>query len=234
MAVAGDKAQCSGGLASLVANADLKQARLLRRIDDFVSASGLDRDVGPVTVPAPTRLHHVATELDLAPFSTVVWATGYRPTYEWLDAAAFGRSRKVVHDGGVARLPGLYLMGLPFMRRRRSNLIGGMRLDAADLAGHLRGFLDDVARTRTIRGGMAGSGRTGQHPPIDRSSSARSVPSSSTSESRVTSTTSCNVEDIGATASIACASIAPRSSTASSVCPIRCRAIMHRESVCHC
>ena len=162
MAVAGDKAQCSGGLASLVANADLKQARLLRRIDDFVSASGLDSDVGPVTVPAPTRLGHVATELDLARFSTVVWATGYRPTYDWLDAAAFGRSRKVVHDGGVARLPGLYLMGLPFMRRRRSNLIGGMRLDAADLAGHLRGFLDDVARTRTTRGGVAGSGRTGQ------------------------------------------------------------------------
>jgi putative flavoprotein involved in K+ transport len=162
MAVAGSNAQCSGGLASLVANADLKQARLLRRIDEFVSACGLDREVGPATIPAPTRLAGVATELDLGGFSTVVWATGYRPTYDWLDPNAFGRPHQVVHDGGVARLPGLYLMGLPFMRRRRSNLIGGMRLDAADLAQHLRGYVDEVTRTRTTLGGMARSGRSGK------------------------------------------------------------------------
>ena len=53
-------------------------------------------------------------------------------------------------------------MGLPFMRRRRSNLIGGMQFDAADLAGHLRGYLDDVARTRTMRPGTVGSARPGQ------------------------------------------------------------------------
>jgi putative flavoprotein involved in K+ transport len=162
MAVAGNTAQCSGGLASIVTNADLKQARLLGRIDEFVSAAGLDDEVGPAITPAPTRLDNVATELDLRRFSTVVWATGYRPTYDWLDPAAFGRPHQVVHDGGVARLPGLYLMGLPFMRRRRSNLIGGMRFDAADLAGHMRGYLDDVARARTIRSGTVGSARPGQ------------------------------------------------------------------------
>jgi putative flavoprotein involved in K+ transport len=162
MAVVGDQAQCSGGLASLVANADLKEARLLRRIDEFVSGNDLEGDVGPATVPEPTRLDHVPTVLDLARFSTVVWATGYRPTYDWLDRTAFGRPHRVMHDGGVGRLPGLYLMGLPFMRRRRSNLISGVGHDAADLAGHLRSYLDDVARTRTIRSGMVGSGRPEQ------------------------------------------------------------------------
>ena len=161
MAVAGTTAKCSGGLTSLVANADLKQARLLRRIDEFVSESGLDCDVGPATSPARTQLDHVPTELDLSRFSTVVWATGYRPTYEWLDPSAFGPSHRIAHDGGVGRLPGLYLMGLPFMRRRRSNLIGGIGRDAVDLAGHLRGYLDEVVRTRTVRPGLAGSGRTG-------------------------------------------------------------------------
>jgi putative flavoprotein involved in K+ transport len=162
MAVAGNRAQCSGGLASLVMNADLKQARLLERIDELIATSDLGDDVGPAIRPAPTRLAGVATELDLRRFSTVVWATGYRPTYDWLDPAAFGRQHSVVHDGGVARLPGLYLMGLPFMRRRRSNLIGGMRFDAADLAAHLRGYLDDVARTRTTQSRTVRSARPGQ------------------------------------------------------------------------
>jgi hypothetical protein len=49
----------------------------------------------------------------------VVWATGFRPTYRWLDPHALGRRGRVDHDGGVASLPGLYLLGLPFLRRRR-------------------------------------------------------------------------------------------------------------------
>ena len=162
MAVAGARAQCSGGLGSLVANADLKQERLLRRIDEFVAAAGLEREVGPASTPAPTRLDDVPTELELDRFSAVVWATGYRSTYSWLDPAAFGRPHQVAHDGGVGRLPGLYVIGLPFLRRRRSNLIGGMGRDAADLTGYLRAYLDDVTRSRGPRVDLVGSGRTRQ------------------------------------------------------------------------
>ncbi len=124
------------GSRALVANADLKEARLLRRIDEFVVAQRSRR-----VRSAPRRCRRrrgstaCPTEVDLTRFSTVVWATGYRPTYDWLDPDAFGRPRRVAHDGGVGRLPGLYFMGLPFMRRRRSNLIAGMGADAADLAG---------------------------------------------------------------------------------------------------
>jgi putative flavoprotein involved in K+ transport len=146
--IAGGAAQCSGSLANLVANADLKQARLLRRIDEFVAANRLEGDVGPMIAPAPTDLPTPPTELELAAFSTVIWATGYRPSYPWLDPDAFDRRHRVVHDGGVARLPGLYLLGLPFMRRRRSNLISGVGRDAADLCTHLRWYLDRVARAR--------------------------------------------------------------------------------------
>jgi putative flavoprotein involved in K+ transport len=148
MGVRGSVAQCSGSLANLVANADLKQARLLRRIDEFVCERGIEHEVGPATTPVRTQLDERPTELDLTTFSSVVWATGYRPTYPWLDPVAFDRRNRVVHDGGVGRLPGLYLMGLPFMRRRRSNLISGMSPDAADLLGHLRDHLDECARDR--------------------------------------------------------------------------------------
>ena len=159
MAVAGTVAQCSGSLANLVANADLKQARMLRRVDEFVKARGLEGEVGPATIPEPTRVGTWPTELDLAGVSSVVWATGYRPTFPWLDPAAFDHRRRVAHVGGVTSLPGLYVMGLPFMRRRRSNLISGMGPDAAELVAHLRGHLDQRARARTSTSGVATSDR---------------------------------------------------------------------------
>ena len=149
--IAGRSAQCSGALASLVANADLKQERLLRRIDEFVAESGLEAEVAEPTAPRLTDLPTAPTELALGAFSTVIWATGYRPSYSWLDPAAFDRRRRVVHDGGVGRLPGLYLLGLPFMRRRRSNLIAGVGRDATDLFAHLRSHLDSVSRVERPR-----------------------------------------------------------------------------------
>ena len=60
----------------------------------------------------------------------------------------FDRRGRVVHDGGVTAAPGLYLMGLPFLRRRRSTLIDGAGPDARDLAGHLVGQLDTFACQR--------------------------------------------------------------------------------------
>ena len=78
----------------------------------------------------------------------MIWATGYRPTFGWLDPAAFDRRGRVEHAGGVATMPGLYVLGLPLLRRRRSNLIGGLGADAVDLAGHLRGHLDGRVAAR--------------------------------------------------------------------------------------
>jgi putative flavoprotein involved in K+ transport len=141
MRVSGAVAQFSGALTSLTANADLKQARLLQRIDDYVTEHGLSGEVPGPDRPAPTRLGTVPTEIDLERFSTVIWATGYRPSYPWLDPAAFDRRGRVAHDGGVSPFPGLYVLGLPFLRRRRSNLIAGVGDDAAELLPHLCAYI---------------------------------------------------------------------------------------------
>jgi putative flavoprotein involved in K+ transport len=147
MAVSGTTGQCSGALANLAKNADLKQARLLRRIDEYVDEHGTCV-VGPPTEPRPTHVGTPPTELDLNALASVIWATGYRPTYSWLPADAFDRRGRVNHDGGVAALPGLYVLGLPFLRRRRSNIIAGLGADAADIFDHLRGYLDRQVRNR--------------------------------------------------------------------------------------
>ena len=52
---------------------------------------------------------------------TVIWATGYRPDYSWLDVPVLDRKGRIRHNGGVAEAPGMYVMGLPFMRRRKSS-----------------------------------------------------------------------------------------------------------------
>ena len=55
------------------------------------------------------------------------------------------RKGRVVHDGGVTAAPGLYLIGMPFLRRRKSSLIDGAAPDAAELTAHLAAYLDTIA-----------------------------------------------------------------------------------------
>ena len=83
-----------------------------------------------------------------AGIGSIVWATGYRPDLSWLDVDVFDRRGRVVHDGGVTAAPGLYLMGMPFLRRRRSTLIDGAGADAHELARHLADHLDGPAHLR--------------------------------------------------------------------------------------
>jgi putative flavoprotein involved in K+ transport len=133
-------AKFSGALANHCALADLKMNRLLASIDGWVNANGLAEQF-----PAPDRYEptEIGTEtrlsLDLSESNirTVIWATGYRPDYSWLDVPVLDRKGRIRHDGGVVAAPGMYVLGLPFMRRRKSSFIDGAGDDAADLATHL-------------------------------------------------------------------------------------------------
>ena len=90
-------------------------------------------------VPTPAQL---ALNLRSGEIRTILWATGFRPDLSWLQAPVFDRKSRVRHDGGVTASPGLYLIGMPFLRRRKSSLIDGAAADAADLTGHLVSYLD--------------------------------------------------------------------------------------------
>jgi putative flavoprotein involved in K+ transport len=79
------------------------------------------------------------TALDLRAegIRTVLWATGYARNYSWLKVPVLDETGEVLHDGGVTPSPGLYVLGLNFLRRRRSHFIDGVGLDAEDLARHI-------------------------------------------------------------------------------------------------
>jgi putative flavoprotein involved in K+ transport len=141
-------AQFSGSLRNVCALADLKMGRLLDTIDDWAREHGRDAEVGPPYRPEPTEVDaSPPLELDLrsGEISTILWATGYRPDYTWLDVPVLDRKGRLRHDGGVVDAPGLYVVGLPFLRRRRSSFIDGASSDTADLADHLHSYLDRFA-----------------------------------------------------------------------------------------
>jgi putative flavoprotein involved in K+ transport len=140
--VTGHTAQLSGSLAAVCASADLKQGRLLDRIDAFAAATGLAGEVGPPHRPRPTVVGPAPTALDLRSVGTVVWATGYAPRYPWLDPGLLDGRGAVRHDGGVLPEPGMYVLGLPFTRRRKSTFLDGFGPDAEELAAHLAAHLD--------------------------------------------------------------------------------------------
>ena len=141
--------QFSGSLRNHCMLADLKLGRLLDQFDALAArldgaADRPDRD-GPTVVSERPRL---GLDLRSGEVATVVWATGYRPEHGWLALPVFDRKGRLRHDGGVLPLPGLYAMGLPFMRRRKSTLIDGAGADARELADHLAGHLAGSAAWR--------------------------------------------------------------------------------------
>ena len=141
--IADGRLQFSGSLANQCALADLKLGRLLDAIDRWVTESGLDGEVEPPHRFAPTRIDPSPTlTLDLAKsgIRTIVWASGFRPDWAWLEVPVLDRKGRIRHDGGVTPSPGLYVMGLQFLRRRKSALIDGAGDDARDLSVHLAGY----------------------------------------------------------------------------------------------
>jgi putative flavoprotein involved in K+ transport len=142
------RAQFSGSLPNCCALADLKMNRLLDSIDAWVTARGMDDQFDGPRRYEPTRLGpEIRLGLDLRQSSirTVIWATGFRPDYSWLDVPILDRKGRLQHTGGIVAAPGMYVMGLPFMRRRKSSFIDGAGDDAADLAQHLSGYLARAA-----------------------------------------------------------------------------------------
>jgi putative flavoprotein involved in K+ transport len=64
----------------------------------------------------------------------VVWATGYRPDYSWIDLPVFDEEGQLRHRRGVTHIPGLYFLGLTWQHTRGSALIGWVEDDAAFIA----------------------------------------------------------------------------------------------------
>ena len=138
------RALFSGGLRNVFSLADLKMERLLDAFDEWARVNARAADVNeperfePTRVPPSSRL-----QLDLrnGEIRSMVWATGFRPDYRWLQVPVVDEKGYLRHEGGVVDSPGMYALGLPVLRRRKSSFIHGVEDDARELIEHLSRFL---------------------------------------------------------------------------------------------
>jgi putative flavoprotein involved in K+ transport len=140
----------SGGLRNVCSLADLKMARLLTTFDDWARTEGSDGAFGaPERYPATEAPRSPRLRLDLrtGEVRAILWATGFRPDYRWLDVPVLDAKGNLRHDGGTVDSPGLYALGLPVLRRRKSTFIRGIEDDARDVIAHLSVYLADNSLT---------------------------------------------------------------------------------------
>jgi putative flavoprotein involved in K+ transport len=143
------KVQFSGALRNQCALSDLKMGRLLDTIDAWARENGVNGEVEPAHRLEPTKVEDsppLTLDLMSGEIRTIVWACGFKPDYSWLEVPVLDRKGLIRHDGGVvSSSPGMYLMGMPFLRRRKSALIDGAGDDARELSAHLKAYLDGAA-----------------------------------------------------------------------------------------
>ncbi len=148
-AVRDGRALFSGGLRNVLSLADLKMGRLLDTFDEWARTNGHDAELDAPERFAPTRVPESARlQLDLrsGEIRAIVWATGFRPDYGWLDVPVVDPKGQLRHVGGVVDSPGLYALGLPVLRRRKSTFIYGIEDDAREVIDHLTGYLSATSQ----------------------------------------------------------------------------------------
>lgn len=136
-------------LTTNVRNGDENYLSLLDEADAFVAKNGLDLPEEPearIFPGEPTCLTEPLSRLNLteANIRSIIWATGYKSDYSWINLDVFDNSGKPQHQRGVTAESGFYFLGLPWQSRRGSSFIWGVWHDAkyvADQIGIQRNYL---------------------------------------------------------------------------------------------
>ncbi len=142
---AGTRVGFDDGLMGRVADAECRLTEVLERIDSHIAAAGLAGEVLAADRRAAVRPVEPVAELDLraAGITSVLWATGHRREYPWLEVPVLDAAGEIRQCRGVTPVPGLYVLGQRFQHRRASNFIGGVGTDATFVAEHLVNRLAD-------------------------------------------------------------------------------------------
>jgi putative flavoprotein involved in K+ transport len=136
-------------LARIGAFADEHSAMVNRQVAAVLAARGQDATLPPLEDDLADRPHpapesvHAPTELDLerAGIGTVIWATGVAGRFDWLPGSLLDERGWPRHEDGAMALPGLFVLGLPWLRNRGSGIVYGMDRDAAAIVDRLVGHL---------------------------------------------------------------------------------------------
>jgi putative flavoprotein involved in K+ transport len=143
VAVDGERLAFDDSAAANVAAGDAFAARARAMADQVIGRRGLDAPPGePDEHDLPVRLDPPAgLDLRAAEIGSVVWCTGFTGDFAWLDPGLAGSDGQPRHTDGAAPAPGLWYLGLRWLRRRGSSILYGFCGDAAWAAGEVRSHL---------------------------------------------------------------------------------------------
>lgn len=126
-----------------LADGDAAFEEFTRGIEAFIATEGLGglpqtADRAPRTARGiGESIPHLV--LADASVTAVVWATGYRCDFGWIDCGALDAQGRPIHTRGVSAVPGLYFLGLPRLHKVKSAFLWGVGEDAAHIAEHIAG-----------------------------------------------------------------------------------------------
>jgi putative flavoprotein involved in K+ transport len=127
-----------------ITSGDANYLGLLAEADAHIDLYGLDlppEENARIIGPNPDCMKNPIRQIDLSQkgINTIIWATGYDQDFSWLKVDVFDVDGKPSHDRGVAKVDGIYFLGLPWLSMRGSSFIWGVWEDAKYLADHISG-----------------------------------------------------------------------------------------------
>jgi putative flavoprotein involved in K+ transport len=157
----------------LSTTAESRLGRKLRNRDTLIGSSPreLRRRFGvelrPRVVDADGRTVRFEDGSELEA-NAVIWATGYRPDYSWIDLPVVDLDGRLRHRRGVTDVPGLYFLGLTWQHTRGSALIGWVKDDAAFIADQITALQEATSSPTDARGQEAELGEAVKAEPRER------------------------------------------------------------------
>jgi len=127
-----------------LAKADAFAAQITQEIEEYITQTGMQVEANRTTTEAlsngaPSTKPLLALDLQSAGISTIIWASGYKLDFGWVQIPVFDQAGYPVHRRGVTAFPGLYFLGLNWLYKRKSALLYGVGEDAAFVASALAG-----------------------------------------------------------------------------------------------
>ena len=122
---------------------DTMSARFKQMIDDYVQREGIDApapEPDPADEPDPeARCVTDVDQLDLreAGVTTIIWATGFTASFDWLKVPALDDAGVPIHKRGISSVDGVYFAGFPWLSKRKSGVIYGINEDARRVVDHI-------------------------------------------------------------------------------------------------
>jgi putative flavoprotein involved in K+ transport len=126
-------------LSESLAYGDAAYDAFLDRVDCWVEQQAMQLPAEPAARakrPDPPCVSAPLRQLDArrVGLGSVIWATGYGFDFGWIDLPVLNARGEPQHDRGVAPLPGIYFLGLPWLSKMNSSFLSGVSDDAARLA----------------------------------------------------------------------------------------------------